>query len=250
MPDTTDNTTATDTTAETVDTTTTEATTTETTATATDTGTTGATTEATAATTEATGLDALPESWANEIKRLRAENASDRTEAKKKAAQDATDALTKKLGEALGLIKGDETPKPEDVIAQLTAERDETAQRETATAKKLRELTEDRALRNAATTHGGDYGSLSDSKKLSKAIAELDHTADDYPSLVDEAVKAAITADPKLKVQAASQVSTVDTSKAAGETAEQLTREQLAKMSPADRLKAAREGRTKNLTGN
>lgn len=243
MPDTTDNTTATDTTAETVDTTTTEATTTETTATATDTGTTGATTEATAATTEATGLDALPESWANEIKRLRAENASDRTEAKKKAAQDATDALTKKLGEALGLIKGDEAPKPEDVIAQLTAERD-------TTAKKLRELTEDRALRNAATTHGGDYGSLSDSKKLSKAIAELDHTADDYPSLVDEAVKAAITADPKLKVQAASQVSTVDTSKAAGETAEQLTREQLAKMSPADRLKAAREGRTKNLTGN
>ncbi|MFI8660714.1 hypothetical protein ACIGKR_12050 [Rhodococcus qingshengii] len=203
MPDTTDNTTATDTTAETVDTTTTEATTTETTANATDTGTTGATTEATATTTEATGLDALPESWANEIKRLRTENASDRTEAKKKAAQDATDALTKKLGEALGLIKGDEAPKPEDVIAQLTAERD-------TTAKKLRELTEDRALRNAATTHGGDYGSLSDSKKLSKAIAELDHTADDYPSLVDEAVKAAITADPKLKAQAATTASSIE----------------------------------------
>lgn len=210
MPDTTDNTTATDTTAETVDTTATEATTTETTATATATGTTGTTTEATATTTEATGLDALPESWANEIKRLRAENASDRTEAKKKAAQDATDALTKKLGEALGLIKGDETPKPEDVITQLTTERDEVAQRETATAKKLRELIEKDALREAAKTHTGDFGSLTDSKKLGIALEALDHTADDYAAQVDAAVKAAITADPKLKAQAATTASSIE----------------------------------------
>ena len=210
MPDTTDNTTATDTTAETVDTTTAETTTTATTATSTDAGTTGATTEATVTTTDATGLDALPESWANEIKRLRAENASDRTEAKKKAAQEATDALTKKLGEALGLIQGDEAPKPEDVIAKLTAERDETAQRETATAKQLRELIERDALREAAKTHAGDFNSLADSKKLSAAIEALDHTADDYAAQVDAAVKAAIINDPKLKAQAATTASSVE----------------------------------------
>lgn len=207
MPDTTDNTTATET-AETVDTTTAEAPTTETTAT--ETAATETTATESANTTEATGLDALPESWANEIKRLRAENASDRTEAKKKAAQDATDALTKKLGKALGLIEGDEAPKPEDVIARLTAERDETAQRESATAKQLRELIERDALREAAKTHAGDFGSLTDSKKLSAAIEALDHTADDYAAQVDAAVKAAITNDPKLKAQAATTASSVE----------------------------------------
>lgn len=204
MPDTTDNTAATETTAETVDTTATEATT------ATETAATETTATESANTTEATGLDALPESWANEIKRLRAENASDRTEAKKKAAQDATDALTKKLGEALGLIQGDEAPKPEEVIAKLTAERDETAQRETATAKQLRELIERDALREAAKTHAGDFNSLTDSKRLSAAIEALDHTADDYAAQVDAAVKAAITSDPKLKAQAATTASSVE----------------------------------------
>lgn len=196
MPDTTDNTTATETTAETVD------------ATATATEANAANT--TAITTDATGLESLPESWQTEIKKLRAENASERTEAKKKAAQEATDALTKKLGEALGLIQGDEAPKPEDVIAQLTTERDEVAQRETATAKKLRELIEKDALREAAKAHEGDFGSLTDSKKLSAAIEALDHTADDYPSLVDVAVKAAIAADPKLKAQAAATASSIE----------------------------------------
>ncbi|MHD0300108.1 hypothetical protein RCF19_29815 [Rhodococcus qingshengii] len=210
MPDTTDNTTATDTIAETVDTTATTATTATTTDANTEAATTATEAANTTAPTEATGLDALPESWANEIRRLRAENASERTEAKKKAAQEATDALTKKLGEALGLIQGDQAPKPEDVIAQLTTERDEVAQRETATAKKLRELIEKDALREAAKAHEGDFGSLTDSKKLSAAIEALDHTADDYPSLVDAAVKAAIAADPKLKAQAATTASSVE----------------------------------------
>lgn len=205
MPDTTDNTTATETTAETVDPT---ATTTEANTEAATTATEAANTTAT--TTDTTGLESLPESWQTEIKKLRAENASERTEAKKKAAQEATDALTKKLGEALGLIQGDEAPKPEDVIAQLTTERDEVAQRETATAKKLRELIEKDALREAAKAHEGDFSSLTDSKKLSAAIEALDHTADDYPSLVDAAVKAAIAADPKLKAQAAATASSIE----------------------------------------
>ena len=206
MPDTTDNTTATETTAETVDTTATTATATEANAEAATT----ATDTTTTATTESAGLEALPESWQAEIKRLRAENASERTEAKKKAADEATTALVQRIGKELGLIKGDEAPKPEDVIAQLTTERDEVAQRETATAKKLRELIEKDALREAAKAHEGDFGSLTDSKKLSAAIEALDHTADDYPSLVDEAVKAAIAADPKLKAQAATTASSVE----------------------------------------
>ncbi|MGW6658843.1 hypothetical protein [Rhodococcus sp. NPDC055024] len=191
MPDTTDNTTATET-AETVDTTTAEATTTETAATE------------TTATTE-------PKVYTQEyVESLRSEAANARVKGNEKAAAAATEAaekarteLLENLGKELGFIKGDETPKPEEVIAQLTTERD-------TTAKKLRELTEDRALRNAATTHSGDYGSLSDSKKLSKAIAELDHTADDYASQVDAAVKAAITNDPKLKAQAATTASSVE----------------------------------------
>lgn len=207
MPDTTDTTTATETTAETVDTT---ATTTATTTEAAPEATTTATDTTTTATTEAAGLEALPESWQTEIKRLRAENASERTEAKKKAADEATTALVQRIGKELGLIKGDEAPKPEDVIAQLTTERDEVAQRETATAKKLRELIEKDALREAAKAHEGDFSSLTDSKKLSAAIEALDHTADDYPSLVDAAVKAAIAADPKLKAQAATTASSVE----------------------------------------
>ncbi|MFB7853811.1 hypothetical protein [Rhodococcus qingshengii] len=199
MLDTTDNTTATDTTAETVDTTATEATTTETAATE------------TTATTE-------PKVYTQEyVESLRSEAANARVKGNEKAAAAATEAaekarteLLEKLGKELGFIKGDEAPKPEDVIAQLTAERDETAQRETATAKKLRELIEKDALREAAKAHEGDFGSLADSKKLSAAIEALDHTADDYAAQVDAAVKAAITADPKLKAQAATTASSIE----------------------------------------
>ncbi|WP_037162487.1 hypothetical protein [Rhodococcoides fascians] len=146
-----------------------------------------------------------------EIEKLRRENAAARVkgnekaekaakEAAEKAAAETQQGLVEKWGRELGLIKdNDEAPKPEDIIAQLTADRDAVAQRETETARRLRELTEHNALRDAAVANDGDFNSLSDSKELSKTLAALDHSAADYTAQVDAAVSAALQANPKFR---------------------------------------------------
>lgn len=58
------------------------------------------------------------------VRDLRKENASDRTAAKTKAAQDAQDDLVQRLGRAMGLIKDDSEAKPptaEELTTQLRA---------------------------------------------------------------------------------------------------------------------------------
>lgn len=146
-----------------------------------------------------------------EIEKLRRENAAARVkgnekaekaakEAAEKAAAETQQGLVEKWGRELGLIKDEEAaPKPEDIIAKLTEERDAVAQRETEAARRLRELTEHNALRDAAEAHEGDFNSLSDSKELSKTLASLDHSADDYATQVSAAVSAALQANPKFR---------------------------------------------------
>jgi hypothetical protein len=63
--------------------------------------------------------DDNPEAKA-EIERLRRENASDRTTAKAKAAEDARKELAQTIGKALGLVN-DEPVDPAELTTQLTA---------------------------------------------------------------------------------------------------------------------------------
>lgn len=185
---------------------------------------------------------------------LRSENASWRTKhhdekAAREKAETDLQTLVQSLGKNLGFVK-DETD-PAKLLEQLTAERDQTAAERDADRAKLRDYDLRDAVRGAAKTHGGDADSILDSSKVKAKLDKLDHTADDYATQVDAIVSEAITANPKFKSgPVLPAASTGDTNQGTGEKAEQLTREQLAKMSPSARLKAAREGRVASLIGN
>lgn len=115
-----------------------------------------------------------------QIRELRRENAKDRTTAKDTAAQQATDALTQKLGKALGLIKdGDDTPDPDQLTAQLTEQ--------TNTAKQAQlEL----SVYRAANKQGVDADTLLDSRSFLEKVADLDPTKTaDIETAIQDAVK-------------------------------------------------------------
>lgn len=184
---------------------------------------------------------------------LQNENASWRTKhegektAREKAENDFQ-TLVQSLGKHLGFVK-DETD-PEKLVEQLTAERDQTATERDADRAKLLAYEQRDAVRTAAKEHNGDADALLDSSSVKAKLAKIDHTADDYATQVTSVVAEAITSNAKFKAgPVPPSASTGDTSQGTGEQPDQLTREQLAKMSPSARLKAVREGRAAVLLG-
>lgn len=172
------------------------------------------------------------------VTKLRTEAAGHRQKAKT-AADDAVANLTKTLGKALGLIKDDEPADPAALTKQIEAERD------SARVAKV-EL----AVYRVSGKHGADPDALLDSRAFLAKVKGLDPTADDFSFQVEEAAKAAVDANPKLRVvQAATKAGSDLSAGNADPQKGQLTREQLAAMSPADRLKAVKEGRVSNLIG-
>ncbi|NKR94322.1 hypothetical protein GS504_15655 [Rhodococcus hoagii] len=184
---------------------------------------------------------------------LRNENASWRTKhhdekAAREKAETDLQTLVQSLGKHLGFVK-DETD-PDKIIEQLTAERDQTASERDADRARLRDYELNAAVGTAAKKHGGDPDALLDSTRVKAKLTKLDPTADDYASQVDAVVSEAITANAKFKAgPVPPSSSTGDTSQGTGEQPDQLTREQLAKLSPSARLKAVREGRAAVLLG-
>jgi len=169
-------------------------------------------------------IDALPD-WAQaEIKRLRAEAGKDRTEAKAKAAEEAA-AKAKAAAEAEAAAReakaveatkadvvkavlkalgqepeGDKTPTPEQVIEQITRERDEERKNRETTEATLRKFAVEAAVSDAAAMHEANPDRLLDSRKFMTAVDGLDPKADGFRVAVAEAVKAAVEADGDLKV--------------------------------------------------
>ncbi|GAA0972722.1 hypothetical protein Q7689_00340 [Nocardiopsis tropica] len=147
------------------------------------------------------------------VRKLRAENASDRTTAKQQAAKDAVDELTGKLGKALGLVQDDKPPSVDDLTAQLTAAQQQATERDTA----LRQLTVERAAERAAREHGADVDVLLDSRSFATKLGDLDPAADDFAATVSDLVKQTVDSNPKYRVAQVAASSSADFSGGPGE---------------------------------
>jgi hypothetical protein len=136
-----------------------------------------------------------------EIERLRRENAADRTTAKSKAAEDAVNDLTQKLGKALGLIKDGDKDKvdPAELAKQV----------ETATTR-ARQTAVELAVYRGASKHSGDPDALLDSRAFLAKVSDLDPDDDKFASKVDTAIKDAVKDNPKLKAGQAPGSSSAD----------------------------------------
>ena len=158
------------------------------------------------------GLPTDPEQLQNMVRALRKENAKDRTAAKQKAANDAQASLVQQIGKALGLIKDeDDTPSPDDLTRQLTAEQDAKRSAQTTLAVY-------RAAQGIA-----DPDMLTDSARFHKAVADVDIT--DQQAVTD-AIKAFVKDHPQYAGTRAPQAggaNTIDHPAGSGETTPQST---------------------------
>jgi hypothetical protein len=174
-----------------------------------------------------------------EIKRLRAENAKDRTTAKAQAAEDAKKEYAQTIAKALGLVE-DDANDPVKLTQSLT-----TSQ---ADAKQAR--VELAVFRNAATA-GGDPAALLDSSSFLKSLAAVDPTD---TTAVTAAIKSAVEANPRLgaapgdpKPPAPNPAQGASAAGAAA--AGQLTRADLERMTPHEIEKARKDGRLNDVLG-
>jgi len=147
------------------------------------------------------------------VRKLRAENASDRTTAKQQAAKDAVDELTGKLGKALGYVKDDQPPTAEELTKQLT----EAAKERDATQSELQQLRVERAAERAAREHGADVDTLLDSRSFATKLADLDPTDSGFSDAVNALVKKTVDDNPKFKVAQVATSSSADFSSGPGE---------------------------------
>ncbi|EPH40342.1 hypothetical protein ABT390_13540 [Streptomyces aurantiacus] len=124
----------------------------------------------------------------SELAAARAEAGKSRVTAKQKAADDAVQQLTQDIGKALGLIKDDEQATPEQLTQQLTTAQEQAR----ATAVEL-------AVHRTAPSAGANPDALLDSRAFATAAATLDPADTDA---VTAAIKAAVTANPRLAAEA------------------------------------------------
>lgn len=188
-------------------------------------------------------VEKLPK-WAQDIIR----QARDGEAAQRTKATEA-DARTKAILKAAG-IETDEAD-PAKIAAELETERSTSRQR----AVEL-------AVFRAASSAGADPDALLDSRAFLEKVKTLDPSDANGIRL---AIADAIQSNPRLAAKApeppaapaapatppapAAGVSGADFAGGTGAAAQQLTREQLAGMSPQDILKAHKEGRLSSLTG-
>ncbi|QPK81121.1 hypothetical protein G7Y41_08790 [Schaalia sp. ZJ405] len=137
------------------------------------------------------------------IHHLRGEAASNRVNAKQKAAEEAEQNLARKIGQALGLTPtDDEKPSVEDLTARV-------AQSEAARTKAETLLAVYQAAQGIA-----DADMLIDSASFHNTLADIDTS---NPKAVADAIKAFVTEHPKFKPVQATGQSSVDHAAGSGE---------------------------------
>lgn len=179
-----------------------------------------------------------PKAAQAEIERLRKENGAERVNAKAQAAEDAR----KELAQMLGKILDPEAPEtdPAKLAANLTQSQTD--------AKQARvEL----AVFRAAATAGGDPAALLDSSSFLASLAAVDPSDS---TAVSAAISAAIAANPRLGAapgtpQAPAPNPAQGASATGSAAVAQITRAELAGMSPEAIEKARTEGRLDVVLG-
>lgn len=125
----------------------------------------------------------------SELSAARKDAGKSRVTAKQQAADDARADLAQQIGKALGLVKDDAPADPAQLTQQLAAEQ-----------AKARQTAVELAVYRTAPAAGANPDALLDSRAFADAVATLDPTDTDA---ITAAVKAAITANPRLAGQQA-----------------------------------------------
>lgn len=180
------------------------------------------------------------------VEKLRKEAADYRTKRKEEAEKaSALEAELAKYRDGLKALTGEgETEKsPEDIIATLTAERDHAAQQ-------LAQIRTESALTRAAADAGADAELLTLVLRGKNALTNLDPNSDDFHAQVAELVTAEVAANPKLKATPAVPQSSGSTPEdTASPRTGQLTRDDMARMSPKEINEAVAAGRFRDVLG-
>ncbi|MCB5168004.1 hypothetical protein LG634_24650 [Streptomyces bambusae] len=158
----------------------------------------------------------------------RKEAAKDRTAAKAQAADDAVKALTEKLAKALGLVAEDTPPDPKALAAAI-AQKDVTIADQ---GKELQAKDVELAVWARADKAGARAAALLDSRSFVTALAALDPSAKGFTTALDDAIKAAVKANPQF---ASATVASASGSDLSGGTGEGSTRQRPTSLSAAVR---------------
>lgn len=180
------------------------------------------------------------------VEKLRKEAADYRTKRKEEA--DRANQLETKMNAIIDGLKGltgdkDVEQTPEQVIEALTAERDQAAQQ-------LAQMRTDQALTAAATQAGADAELLTLVLRGKGALTNLDPNGDDFTAQVAALVDAEVAANPKLKATPAVPQSSGSTPEdTTSPRTGQLTRADMANMTPREINEAVAAGRFRDVLG-
>ncbi|MEU6778558.1 hypothetical protein ABZ912_05095 [Nonomuraea angiospora] len=108
--------------------------------------------------------------------------------------------LAKQIGKALGLV-GEEQKvlTPEQIIEQLTGERDTTARERDEEKERHRRALMELAVHRQGLKLGADPDALLDSRSFLKKARDLDIDAQDFAAKLGEVIELAVTENPKFK---------------------------------------------------
>ena len=174
-----------------------------------------------------------------QIKKLRREAAKYRTE------RNDLETKMNTIIDSLKGLTGDKAAEqtPEQVIEALTQERDQAAQQ-------LAQMRTDQALTAAAAQAGADAELLTLVLRGKGALTNLDPTADDFAAQVAALVDTEVAANPKLKATPAVPQSSGSTPEdTTSPRTGQLTRADMANMSPREINEAVAAGRFRDVLG-
>lgn len=158
-------------------------------------------------------------------------------------AQQERDQKWQKLMSALG---ADEEESPEDRLKAVQATADEKQAEADKVRQEFREYRLQQDVANTARKAGADGDLVRDILAGRGALSDLDPTADDYTSQVEQLVTQTVEQHPTLRAQKVPN-SSGNAPTPQGETSKKLTREDLNNMTAEEINQAVREGKLAHL---